>query len=97
MALEPIHLALLIRLVNIALLGFLIHFYFRGYRKIKSGFTGSLLLFAVILFAQNVFAIFFRILSGVDYTLLDEVSMHNLVLNILQMTGLIFLVNTTRK
>lgn len=97
MSLEPLHLALSIRVINLLLLGYLIVFYWKGYRTIKSGFTVSLLFFVVLLFAQNLFAIAFRILSGVDYTMLDEVSLHNMVLNLLQMGGLVFLVNTTRK
>jgi hypothetical protein len=97
MVLEPLHLALAIRVVNLLLLAYLILFYWKGYRKIRSGFTASLLFFVALLFAQNLFAILFRILSGVDYTILDEVSLHNIVLNLLQMGGLAFLANSTRK
>jgi len=97
MVLDIIHLAIAIRLINIILLAYLINFYGKGYRRIKSGFTTGLLFFSVLLFLQNVFAVFFRLASGVDYTILDEVSLHNTALNLLQFGGLVSLVYITRK
>ncbi len=97
MQLEPIHLAILVRIINMILLAYLIKFYLKSFRKIRSDFTAGLLIFSILLFAQNLFAIPFRLMLGVDYTLLDEVSLHNMVLNLLQMGGLAFIVNNTRK
>ena len=97
MVLDVIHLAIAIRLINIILLAYLINYYGKGYQRIRSGFTMGLLFFSVLLFLQNVFAVYFRIVSGVDYTLLDEVSLHNTILNLLQMGGLASLVYITRK
>ncbi|MBL7160890.1 MAG: hypothetical protein ISS93_03525 [Candidatus Aenigmarchaeota archaeon] len=95
MAIEIIHLAVALRVINVILLAYLIHFYWKSYNSIKSGFTGGLLFFSVLLFLQNVSAIYFRILSGVDYG--DEISLHNTILNLIQLGGLISLVFITRK
>lgn len=95
MALEIIHLALALRFINVLLLIYLIHFYFKSYRKIKSGFTGGLLFFSVLLFLQNISAIYFRALSGVNIG--EELSVQNTILNLLQLGGLISLVFITRK
>ena len=95
MALEVIHLAIGVRLINIALLVYLMSFYWKSYRKIRSTFTGGLLFFSVLLFLQNLSAIFFRLLSGVDVG--DEFSVQNTILNLLQALGLASLVYITRK
>ena len=95
MAIEIIHLAIALRLINVILLGYLIHFYWKSYRNIKSGFTGGLLFFSLFIFLQNISAIYFRILSGVDYG--DEISLHNTILNLIQLGGLVSLVFITRK
>lgn len=95
MAFEILHLAIGIRVINIVLLAYLINFYWKGYSKIKSGFTMGLLFFSILLFLQNISAVYFRMLSGVDLS--DELSVQNTVLNLLQMGGLSSLVYITRK
>jgi hypothetical protein len=95
MWLEIIYLAVGIRITNIIILFYLIDFYLRTYSKVKSGFTTGLLFFSVLLLLQNVFAIYFRLLSGVEYN--DEISIHNSILNLLQLGGLVSLVFITRK
>ncbi len=95
MSLDPIHLAIGFRLVNLVLLAYLIYFYSRSFRKIRSSFTTGLLFFSAILFLQNLSAVFFRLLSGADIS--DEVSVQNTVLNLMQAMGLSSLVYITRK
>jgi hypothetical protein len=95
MTLEIIHFAIAIRIINLLLLAYLINFYWKSYKNIKSGFTISLFFFVVLLFLQNLSAIYFRLLSGTEYG--DEISLHNSILNLIQMGGLIPLVYITRK
>lgn len=95
MALEIIHLAIAVRVINVLLLVYLTNFYWRSYKKIKSGFTAGLLFFAILLLLQNLSAIYLRLLSGAAYG--DEISLHNSILNLIQMGGLISLVLITRK
>lgn len=95
MTIDIIHLAIVIRVINIIILLYLMAFYWKGYRKIKSGFTGGLLFFSILLFLQNLSAIFFRLISGVEYG--DEISLHNTILNLIQMAGLISLAIITRE
>lgn len=95
MALDIIHLAIGIRVINLVLLAYLMCFYWKGFRKIRSSFTAGLLFFSVLLFLQNLSAIFFRLLSGVDIG--DELSVENSILNLLQALGLVSLVYITRK
>jgi hypothetical protein len=95
MAIGIIYLAAAIRILNLLLLTYLIHFYWKSYSNIKSGFTKGLLIFSILLFLQNLSAIYFRILSGTDYG--DEISFHNTILNLIQMGSLVALVYITRK
>lgn len=95
MALEILHLAVAIRFVNMALLAYLTLVYWKSFRKIRSSFTVGLLLFSVILFLNNLFAVYFRLFSGVDIG--DELSVQNTILNLLQALGLMFLVYIARE
>ncbi len=95
MALEIIHLAIGIRVINLVLLAYLIFFYWKSFSKIKSSVTTGLLFFSVLLFLQNLSAISFRLLSGVD--IVDELSVQNSILNLMQALGLASLVYITRK
>jgi len=49
-------LAVTIEIFNVAILLWLMIIYFRSYKKIKSGFTASLLIFSILLTLQSVFA-----------------------------------------
>ena len=92
---DLVYLAAILRILNTALLIYLTNFYFRSYGRIKSNFNLGLLTFSVLLLLNNVFAIYFRLLSGVEYG--DEISLHNFVLNLVQLGGLVSLVSITRK
>jgi hypothetical protein len=94
---DVIHVAVMIRIANAALLVYLMNFYWKNYRKIKSGFTSGLLVFSFLLLLQNVSAIYLRLFSGVDYGVEDEISMHNLFLNVIELGSLTTLVYITRK
>ena len=95
MVFDVVYIAVGIRLVNIAMLLYLIHFYSKSYRKIKSDFTTGLMFFSVFLFLQNISAVYFRYLSGANIDV--EFTTQNIVLNILQALGLASLVYITRK
>lgn len=95
MALDVIHLAIGIRVINLVMLAYLIFFYGKSFNKIRSSFTAGLVFFSVLLFIQNLSAVFFRLLSGVDIGY--EMSVQNTILNIMQALGLASLVYITRK
>ncbi len=90
-----IYVATGLRVVSAVMLLYLASIYWKNYMKMKSGFTAGLLFFSVFLLVQNVFAIYFRILSGADYG--DEISVHNTILNMLLVAGIASLVYATKR
>ncbi|MFH1977822.1 MAG: hypothetical protein ABIJ92_00665 [Candidatus Aenigmatarchaeota archaeon] len=95
MSFDIIYFAIGVRIINSLLLLYLVIFYGKTHKKIKSGFTGGLLFFVVLLFLNNVSSVYFRLFSGIDY--INGVNFHNSILNLLELGGLIALVYTTRK
>jgi hypothetical protein len=97
MAGEVFFFALSLRVASMCLLLYLMHMYWKSYRHIKSEFTAGLLFFAFILFLQNISEVFFRLVIGVDYSVLDQVSLYDSIPSLFQAAGLIALVYITRK
>ncbi|MFH1445222.1 MAG: hypothetical protein ABIF08_01945 [Nanoarchaeota archaeon] len=95
MTIELLYMIVFVRIINSLLLTYLVSFYWSSFRKIKSEFTLGLLIFSALLLLNNLSAIYLRMLSGVDYA--DEIFLHNLILNLLQLGGLIPLVYITKK
>lgn len=97
MAGEVFYFALSLRIAGMCLLLYLMHMYWKSYRHIKSEFTAGLLFFAFILFLQNLSEVFFRLVIGVDYSVLDQVSLYDSIPTLFQVAGLLALVYITRK
>jgi hypothetical protein len=97
MAGEVFYFALSVRIVGMCLLLYLMHMYWKSYKHIKSDFTAGLLFFALILFLQNLSEVYFRLAVGVDFSVLDAVSMYDSIPSLLQVAGLMALVYITRK
>jgi len=53
---EGSSLAVAIEVFNVAILLCLMTIYLKSYRKVRSGFTASLLIFSILLMLQSVFA-----------------------------------------
>jgi hypothetical protein len=69
--------------------------YLRMYRDTKAGFSIGLTIFAAVLFAQNVFAVFSFVTAG-SYVL-DQFLPFLLSINLAELAGIVVLLRTTTR
>ena len=87
--------AVAVTVISAVILVTLLYIYISNYRKIKSSFCTGLIIFAILLLAQNVAAIYFQI--GMSNQCSYETAQPFLILNFLEAVGLGALLYVTWK
>ena len=77
---------------SIALAG-LLHIYIRNLKKIKSGFTIGLFIFALLFLVQNLVSLYYYLTMMEYYS--PEVEVHVFILTLLQTMGFLVLLKIT--
>ena len=80
-------------LASVVMLLFLIYVYYKNLKKIKSGFTIGLLIFAVLFLVQNLVSIYY-FLTMMDYYV-PAVEKHVFIFTLLQTIGFAILLKIT--
>ena len=78
-----------VNIVNILLLLGVLFIYLKGFKKVRSGFMVGLILFAVLLLAQNIVAVYFQTQMISYYT--EDVAFFGLILSVIETIALIIL------
>lgn len=78
-----------VNIVNVLLLLGILFIYLRGFKRVRSGFVVGLILFAVLLLAQNIAAVYFQTQMIGYYT--EQVAFFGLVLSVIETIALIIL------
>ena len=89
------YLSLLINSVNVVILLLLLQIFFRNFCHIKSDYTKGLIVFCLLFLAENLISIHLGIFS---WPYFDEIIIFHIVLvNIIQLLGLLTLLKITWK
>jgi hypothetical protein len=80
-------------IVSILALAFLLHIYIKNLKKIKSGFTIGLLVFALLFLLQNLVSLYYYLTMMEYYS--PEVEVHVFILTLLQTIGFLVLLKIT--
>jgi hypothetical protein len=84
-----------INVINVLILAMLISVYFKNYRVLKSSHNKGLLIFSLLFLAENAIQIHLGIFNW-PYQAVDII-MHIVVVNVLQLLGLLTLLKVTWK
>ena len=87
------NLTTILTIVSVVILGMLLHIYIKSLKKIKSKFTISLLVFALLFLLQNLISLYYYLTMMKYYS--PEVEVHVFILTLLQTIAFSILLKIT--
>jgi hypothetical protein len=90
------YVSLGVNLVNVIILALLTRVYVRNYRYIRSDYNLGLLIFSLLFIIENAIAAHLAIFSWPGFEA-DPIILHMVVINIIQLLGLLALLRITWK